>query len=123
MNRLDKIYEEVIKQLEEDAIVADTPAPATGDPIEVDAKKPGEEEDDITANSKGVGTKDVLGDFDPNAGIGTRKDNYIPTKFRKKKKDEVDPKDLAPLPKTVPVDTAQGELLKAAKEEDKKAKK
>lgn len=121
MNCLDKIYEEVIKQLEEDAMVADAPA-ATGDPIEVDAEKPDEGEDDLTANSKGVGTKDVLGDFDPNKGIGTRTDNYIPTKFRKKKKDE-DPKDLAPLPKTVTVDTTQGELLKADKEDKAKAKK
>ena len=113
MKRLNKIYEEAIRQLEEDAIATATP-PAAGDPIDVKTDKV--EGDDPTANSDGVGVKDVLGDFDPNKGIGTPQDNYIPTKKRKKKNTE----DLAPLPKKVEVDDNQGELLNASNKKGNK---
>lgn len=105
MKRLTKIYEEAIKALDEDAVVATATPAAAGDPIEVPTDDV--EDDDLTANSDGVGTKDVLGKFDPNKGIGMPTDNYIPTKKRKKKTTD----DLAPLPKKVEVDADQGKLL------------
>lgn len=114
MKTLFKIYEEAVKELSEDAVIATDPA-AAGDPIEVQTTD--DDDNDITANAVGAGVKDVLGKFDPNAGIGTDKDAYIPTKKRKKHIKDTD--DLAPLPKKVEVNDDQGELLNSDTKENK----
>lgn len=103
MKSIKKIYSEAIKELSEDAVVAQ--APAAGDPITLNTAPV---DKDLTANDTGVGTHDILGQFDPNNGIGTDKDSYIPTKKRKNTKDK---EELIPLPKKIEVLDGEGELL------------